>query len=82
MLTDHDKIVRLETAVEDERNLFNCLRDIVEALEVEVKQLLTWKADVMANGCPKCQGKNTVRKTAGTTIPAIPLVGAKVSPPP
>jgi len=81
VLTDHDKIVRLETAVEDERDLFDRLRDIVEDLEVEVKQLLTWKADVMANGCPRCPGRSTVRKDAGTTLPAVPLVGAKSSPP-
>jgi len=81
VLNDHDKIVRLEKAVEDERDLLDRLRDIVEDLEVEVKQLLTWKADVMANGCPRCPGKNTVRKAAGTTLPAIRLVGATISPP-
>jgi len=82
VLTDHDKIVRLETAVEDERDLFDRLRDIVEDLEVEVKQLLTWKADVMANGCPKCPGKITAVKSARSTMPAIPLVGTKNRPPP
>ena len=81
VLTDYDKIVRLETAVEDERDLFDRLRDIVEDMEVEVKQLLAWKADVIANGCPRCPGKNTVRKAAGTTLPAVPLVGAVISPP-
>jgi len=81
VLTDHDKIVRLETAVEDERDLFDRLRDIVEDLEVEVKQLLTWKADVMANGCSRCPGKSVVRQDAGSTIPAVPLVGARSSPP-
>jgi len=81
VLTDHDKIVRLESAVEDERDLFDRLRDIVEDLEVEVKQLLTWKADVMENGCPRCPGKSTVRKATRSTIPAVPLVGARNSPP-
>jgi len=38
-MTDHDRIVRHETAVEYEQDLFDRLRDIVEDLEVEVKAL-------------------------------------------
>ena len=53
-ISDHDRIVRLEKAVEEERDLFDRLRDVVEDLEVHIGDLTKWKQDVMDNGCSRC----------------------------
>jgi len=57
-LSDHDRIVRLEKAVVDERDIFDRLRDMVEDLEVQVGDLTKWKQDVMDNRCSRCHGKS------------------------
>ena len=38
-LTDSDRYIRLEKAVETDRDIFDLLRDIVENLEVQVSEL-------------------------------------------
>ena len=61
-LSDHDRIVRLEKAVEEERDLFDRLRDIVEDLKVHASDLTKWKNDVMENGCSRCHDRSGPKK--------------------
>jgi len=83
-MSDHDRIVRLEKAVEDERDLFDQLRDIVEDLEVHVGDLTKWKNDVMANGCSRCRGKSDPahanRKDKGRNLGPAGAAGTSMVP--
>jgi len=71
VLTDSDRIERLERGVEADRDLFDRLRDTVEDLECEIASLRTWKQNVDENGCSRCSGKAV--KPANTPRPAVPL---------
>jgi len=88
-LSDHDRIVRLEAATEEDRDIFDRLRDIVEDLEVHIGDLIKWKNDVMENGCSRCHGRsgpahaNQNKQTvtfdrdgaAGTSTVPVPVAG-------
>jgi len=82
VLPDLDRIVRLEKGVEEDRDLFDRLRDIVEELEVTVADLSKWKKDVVDNGCSRCSVKQGVR-TSGKVAPkvevAIPISSSEAS---
>jgi len=71
VLTDADRIDQLERGVEEDRDLFDRLRDLVEDLEVEVASLKKWKNDVTINGCSRCSGKPVGPST--DTRPAVPV---------
>jgi len=80
-LSDHDKIIRLENAMEEERDIIDRMRDIIEDLEVSVKDLQTWKKKVDEDGCDRCQSLGRKGKYVPQTrateekpanIPAVP----------
>jgi len=75
VLWDHDKIIRLENAMEEERDIIARMRDIIEDLEVNVKDLLTWKKTVDEDGCNRCQS----REWKGEYIPEVPTTSREKS---
>jgi len=72
VLTDKARIDRLESGVEDDRDLFDRLRDITENLEITVKDLLAWKTDVVVNGCSRCSVRK-VEKTKDANAIDLPV---------
>jgi len=73
VLSDHDGIIRLENAMEEERDITDRMRDIIEDLEVSMKDLLTWKKKVEEDGCDRCQS----RERKGEYVPYIPFTGGE-----
>jgi len=89
-LSDHDKIIRLENAMEEERDIIDRMRDVIEDLEVSVKDLLTWKKKVDEDGCDRCQSRERKGKYVPQTraaerepanIPAVPRAPKMVETP-
>ena len=68
ILSDHDKIIRLENTIEEERDISDRMLDIIDELEVIMRDLLTWKKKVDKDGCDRYQSQE--RK--GKYIPYIP----------
>ena len=77
IIADIDRITRLERGVEEDRDLFDRLRDIVEDLECEVASLRTWKQNVEDKGCSGCSRK--AFNSADAPHPAVPLTGSASS---
>ena len=79
VLPDLERIVQLEKGVEEDRDLFDRLRDVVEELEITVADLNKWKKDVVDNGCSRCSVKQGVRNP-GTAAPkmavAVPVLSS------
>jgi len=93
-ITDQDRIDRLETGVEGDRDLFDGLRDVVDKLMEEVEMLTIWRDSVVRNGCSRCSSgvKKTVvsggqtkaarQTTSPAVVPALPRAtsGTSVTP--
>jgi len=74
VLSDHERVVRLEKGIEEDRELFDRLLDIVEDLEVSIGDLVQWKNNVIDNGCSRCSvdGQHRSSTKASVPRPAIP----------
>ena len=66
VMSDADRLTRLEKGLEGDRDLFDAMRDVVEGLEEEVANLKNWKQDISNNGCPLCR---PARASARAAIP-------------
>jgi len=73
VLSDHNRIIRLENAMEEEREITDRMLDIIEDLEVSMKDLLTWKKKVEEDGCDRCQS----RERKGKYVPYVPAMGGE-----
>jgi len=77
-LNEEGRIVRLEKGVEEDRDLFDRLRDIVEDLEVKVHELTAWKKEVEEDGCAKCVSRERKGKYGPEgekpALPALQIV--------
>jgi len=80
VMLDYDRVVRLETAVEDERELLDRIREIVEDLEVEVRSLKDWQTDVRKNGGSRCSRKVSTSTAPLPVVPLAPRRTAEVTP--